>query len=120
MASAIENMDPAFVAVQRLLEACKPWLTSPSWSDVELVVDALNEQPQRVTDALFPKILAQLREKDAKIVWMTLIVRLSSLLPSSFSKTSAGHRDWSFSRTSSRTWLTFSLIYERLKLRIIG
>lgn len=77
-----ETMDPAFLAVQRWQDATKPWLASPSLPDVQRVIDVLKQDPARVTEALISKMVPVLKEKDAKLVWMTLFVRPSTTLTS--------------------------------------
>lgn len=52
----------------------QPWLTRPDWEGTLQLMDIINESPKRLPAVLVPLITQRLKDTDAKVVWLTLIV----------------------------------------------
>lgn len=63
----------------------QPWLTRPDWTGTLQLMDIVNESPNRLyvvhmfqlthrPAVLVPLITQRLKDTDAKVVWLTLIV----------------------------------------------
>lgn len=69
--------DPSFEA-ERLTIACtRPWHESIPDSDLAALLGLVSREPAAIANALVTSIVKLTGDKDSKVVWFSLVVRIS-------------------------------------------
>jgi len=63
-----------FKALEYFNRVTRPIVSQPEWDTIIKIIDITNNNPSVTPDIIVPRMLEQLKDKNPKVVWFTLII----------------------------------------------
>jgi len=63
-----------FKVIEYFNRVTRPLQQQPDWDTIILIVELVNGHPNTVPNLVIPRMMEQIRDKNPKIVWLSLIV----------------------------------------------